>query len=71
MTKTPGDFNKDDVMSKSTEEINIEASRKITVPKFCATRWSARLDILWALERIAAASTGNAKTEVEGYAHTC
>ena len=55
-----------------------EGSQKVTVPKFCPTRWSARLltlssvlakypTVLDALDTISDSSTGDAKSEAESY----
>ena len=66
-----------DIMSKSAAELKSGANKK-TVPKFCATRWTARMSTLSALlakyeivlnslEAIEAASSGESKSEAGTY----
>lgn len=64
-------------LSESTQAIK-EAGKKKVVPKFCATRWSARvstlsallskyLEVVQALEKIRDASTGEARSDAASY----
>ena len=57
-----------------------EGSKRQTVPKFCATRWSAKVtnpsvllakyvSVLLALDEISSSSSGDAKRDVSAYSH--
>ena len=67
----------DDVASESAQAIK-EGSRRNTVPKFCATRWTAKIstlsallakyaEVLKALEAIRDSSTGDARSDTASY----
>ena len=71
------DVDPTDDLSESAKAIK-EGAKKKTVPKFCATRWTARLstlsaiigkylNVLRALEKIRDCSTGDARSDATSY----